>query len=652
MKLYLRWRNQIVKAHVLIFFLAYTSSAAAPLMLRLTCPRNNLWISPAATRVVYGQVRDWLPLKTRRMRVHARSSTWRASSTALDPMSEGATATMRRSEGPARRRQGDDCTNPRQFSDFGLTPATLQAIKKQGITHLTPIQAETLPAALNGEDMLARAKTGTGKTLGFLVPSIERMARNSESGIDHDEGTRVLVISPARELAMQIEAEATKLMRSHHGLRAECIYGGRKIGAETRRMRANPPALLVATPGRLVDHLENTPGFAARLGCIDTLVLDECDQLLDMGFWKGIRDILRFLPPPAERQTLLFSATMDAAMVRTAREVLRPGYGVVDMVGEEKDATVSVVEHRAVVAPLERQLETLMGEIRRAQSSGPDHKAIVFFPTAHATKYAAELFNLAGVPVLEMHSRLTQNRRQRVSKQFRGGEEAGSTKSSAAPPKNGRKKGGKKGRNHGGAQDTRAGTASPRFMFSSDVSARGLDYPGVTHVFQVGLPSSREQYIHRSGRTGRAGTTGIATLLVTDAEAEFALKCMLSDLPLVVSDDETKNQPSGGGGESGNGSPLVAPQHEDDADLIARAKKRVSRATAERAYQAYLGFQKGFIATKKKSGLGWSKERLVEEANALSVVMGLPEPPVMNARMLGKMGLRGTKGLRTKGARE
>ena len=484
---------------------------------------------------------------------------------------------------------------PKRFADLEdhLSAATRKALSAAGFAEMTPIQAETLPAALEGADVLGRAKTGTGKTLAFILPAVERMRRSSSKSV-----VKVLVLSPARELAMQIHTEAAKLLhgekaaRGTRALRAECVYGGRKITAETKRMRADPPALLVATPGRLQDHLGNTKGFAAMLAGVETLVLDECDQLLDGGFWPAIREILSFLPPPAKRQTLLFSATMDKTMTRTAAEVLRPGYTIVDTVGKE-EATVSTVAHRVVTTPMERQLEALSAELKRVQASGPDHKAIVFFPTANATKYGAELFASAGFPVLEMHSRLSQSRRQRVSKMFR-----------------------------------ESGRGKHTMLFSSDVSARGLDYPDVTHVLQVGVPSSREQYIHRSGRTGRAGAEGEATLLLSEAEEPFVVHRLLGDLPLVKAD---------------------AADGVADEKILAEAKDGVDPTTVKKAYLAWLGYYNGLIGKKR---LNWSKERLVEEANAWCAVMGWREKktPGLTKRLLGKMGLKGTPGLRVEEA--
>ena len=292
---------------------------------------------------------------------------------------------------------------PLLFADCeDLNLSTRKALARQGIEKMTPIQAETLAPLLQGDDVLARAKTGTGKTLGFLVPAIDRLYRSRngkcpKTGLPNDKRTRVLIISPARELAIQIQTEAEKLLKYHDGLSADCVYGGRKIGTEARRIAKSPPSVLVATPGRLTDHLENTENFSKRLAGVETVILDECDNLLDAGFWKSIRGILKHVPPPNQRQTMLFSATMDQKMTTTAAEVLRKKHHIIDTAGAGgadggTDDTVASVNHRAIVAPSAKQLEALMVEVVRVQASDPKHRAIVFFPTANGEIFIVVFF--------------------------------------------------------------------------------------------------------------------------------------------------------------------------------------------------------------------------------------------------------------------
>ena len=301
------------------------------------------------------------------------------------------------------------------------------------------VQQESIPAALAGDDLIVKAKTGTGKTLAFLIPAIELALRPPQS-----RGVSVLVVSPARELAQQIDEECRRLVSLHSApeLRTLCVVGGASA-ARDRRGLANAPDVLVATPGRLLDHLDSQPRLLAGVRC---LVLDEADQLLDMGFRPAILRILACLPPPAARQTLLFSATLPGDVAAIADLALRPAprRRLVDTVGEE-EATHLHVPQEAVVCRPEAQVVELVRLVDEAAAEG-GHKVVVFFATARQTQLFAEAFAALGRPVLEMHSRRSQAQRGRVSEEFRAG--------------------------------------SGVVMFSSDVSARGMDYPDVTAVIQ------------------------------------------------------------------------------------------------------------------------------------------------------------------------
>ena len=296
---------------------------------------------------------------------------------------------------------------------------------------MTKVQEASLPACLTGHDVLARAKTGTGKTLAFLIPSIERLAR-APGGVAAG-GVHVMVLSPTRELAVQISHEADALL-SHHALASQCVYGGTNMRSEQTRMASRRCDILVATPGRLVDHIQNTPGFAQRLRHVCVAVLDEADQLLDMGFRDSLDKILAALPP--QRQTLFFSATLPASVRAVAAKALRPNYVFVDTVGDDAHQTNAQVNQCVMVAPFEAQIPVLVQLVRHA-ASVPNHKVLVFFPTARATQFHAELLNVLGTPVLEIHSRKSQSQRERASAAYRA--------------------------------------AASAILFSSDVSARGVD---------------------------------------------------------------------------------------------------------------------------------------------------------------------------------
>ena len=439
---------------------------------------------------------------------------------------------------------------------------------------MTKVQEAALPACLTGRDVLARAKTGTGKTLAFLIPSIERLAR-APGGVPAG-GVHVLVLSPTRELAVQISREADALL-THHALACQCVYGGTNMRSEQTRLASRRCDVLVATPGRLVDHIQNTPGCAARLAHVCVAVLDEADQLLDMGFRDSLDKILAALPP--SRQTLLFSATLPPSVRSVAAAALRRDHVFVDTVGDDATQTNTQVAQCVMVAPFEAQIPVLVSLVRTA-ASVPNHKVLVFFPTARATQFHAELLNVMGTPVLEIHSRKSQSQRERASAAFRAAESA--------------------------------------ILFSSDVSARGVDYPDVTAVIQVGAPTDRSQYIHRLGRTARAGKQGDGALLLAPFEAYVLAE--LGDLPIA----------------------RVEPPPPSAALLaeVARGLAGVDPQSAAQCYGAWLGEKNGSLRK-----LGWDKPTLVRWANAYALTLGCRSPPPLSRKTVGKMGLKGVPGL-------
>lgn len=433
-----------------------------------------------------------------------------------------------------------------------------------------------MPACLSGVDVLARAKTGTGKTLGFLIPSIERLARTPggvQSGAVH-----VLVLSPTRELALQIAKEAAALLTHHSGLGVQCVYGGTNMRSEQTRLGSSRCDVLVATPGRLVDHIQNTPGLVQRLSHVRVFVMDEADQLLDMGFKDAVDTICGALP--AGRQTLLFSATVPPSVRGIAQKALRRDHVFVDTVGDDSPHTAAQVKQCYVVAPFEGQIPMLVHLVRAAAVTD-GHKVLCFFPTARQAQFHAELLNAMGTPVLEIHSRMSQAQRERASAAFRAARNA--------------------------------------IMMSSDVSARGVDYPDVSAVIQVGAPSDRSQYIHRVGRTARAGKAGDGMLLLAPHEAQHTL-AELRDLPLVQLE--------------------APPPAQHLLTDVARGLAHVDSKSSAQCYGAWLGLHNGMLRK-----LGWSKEELVQWANAYGRTLGLASPPALPAKTVGKMGLRGVAGL-------
>jgi ATP-dependent RNA helicase MSS116 len=347
------------------------------------------------------------------------------------------------------------------------------------------------------------------------------------------------------------------------------------------------PDILVATPGRLNDHLENNK-LNEKLRNIQCLIFDEADQLLDMGFRPAIDQALSWLPSKEKRQNLLFSATMPGQIKDMTNFALRaaPNYKFIDCVGEEQ-STHSRVPQFVVVHDMEKQFVELAKVLRDAMQS-PEYKIIVFFTTARLTQLAAELFNkMQNFKILEIHSRKSQSHRTKTSDVFREGSEL--------------------------------------IMFSSDVTARGMDYPDISMVVQFGLPSNKEQYIHRLGRTARAGKDGCGVLMLSSFEQNFLRS--LKDQPIQRRDNIA-------------GEELQQTQHEVSAGL-----RQIPPLTISMGYAAWLGFYNGNLRT-----IGWSKGQLVQEANNFATVCcGLSEPPSLEARTVGKMGLKGVPGLRIEG---
>jgi len=359
----------------------------------------------------------------------------------------------------------------KRFADLQISSESKRALSQVfKYEYMTTVQAETLPIILaNGgnRDCLAKAKTGTGKTLAFMIPTIEQIINKKSSNNDN---VNVLVISPTRELAQQIATETEKLLTFHNNSLKKVVtmVGGTNKNKDVKALRGKTP-FVVATPGRLLDHLQNS-NLAQRMSNLDVLIFDEADQLLDMGFRPDIERILRLLQPSKNtRQTLLFSATIPNQVNEIANIALRPNWAFVDTVGEESEQTHQHVQQQLMISSQQDIVRNLFSILDRETTSGP-YKIIVFFTTARLVGFMSELFNSVssqiGYKVLEIHSRKTQKAREKASEAFR--------KSSNA------------------------------VMFTSDVTARGMDYPDVTFVLQVGL-TDRSQYIHRLGRTARAG---------------------------------------------------------------------------------------------------------------------------------------------------
>lgn len=464
------------------------------------------------------------------------------------------------------------------FASLDISAKTKRAIVEDlKYERLTHVQNETFAHIANGKDVLAKAKTGNGKTIAFLLPVIETLVRESPSV----DVIPVLVISPTRELAIQIATEARRLTKFHQ-LHISCFVGGSSISKDTRTLTSSTPLdILIATPGRLQDHLQqNTGSIQQRLGRARVLILDEADRLLDMGFRPEIMRIIGYLPK--QRQTLLFSATLPASTEELKRVALREDYEFVDTIDENDQQTnVQTVQEYAVCASEDviPVVETILSNHMKQSS----YKVMVFFPTARAAQFMAQLFVAAGFPnVLEIHSRKSQGHRTKTAEAFRTGKKV--------------------------------------VLFSSDVSARGVDYPDVSLVLQVGL-TDRDQYIHRLGRTARAGMQGRGVLVLADFEKPLLKE--LSDLPL--SECVLPASPS----------PVRTKRVMSELSRNSELEK-----SAQQSYQAWLGFYNTHMKR-----LRIDRVTLVQLAAAYSEQIGLHEVPKLEKKTLKKMNLFGTPGI-------
>jgi len=304
-----------------------------------------------------------------------------------------------------------------------------------GLTSMTEIQAKTFEAASSGRDVLGRARTGTGKTVAFLLPAIERILR---LGIQQNDGqVGIVVVSPTRELATQIADQAEKLITFHRHMSVQVMYGGTNMNRDVSRLKKQLPTILVATPGRLLDHLQSTKLGNLNFGTdimskTPLVVLDETDRLLDMGFRREIQKILGYLPPSSSRQTLLFSATIPADLKTIMAQNMKKDYVEVDCINDGDAATHTNVavqqSHVVIPSQSDRYVSSVVEIVRMAwdkfDGANTPAKIVIFFPTARLVNFFAELFNEGNImpsntPVLELHSKKTQSYRNRVSEKFR-----------------------------------------------------------------------------------------------------------------------------------------------------------------------------------------------------------------------------------------
>ncbi len=342
------------------------------------------------------------------------------------------------------------------FATLNLNSAIAQALAASGYTVPTPVQAQAIPAALAGHDLMCSAPTGTGKTAAFVLPALQRLAQPAKPG----RGPRVLVLTPTRELALQVTTAVEKYSKFMPRVRTGTVLGGMPYPKQ-RKLLESPLDILVATPGRLIDFIDQGKVDFSRL---ELLVLDEADRMLDMGFIKPVERIASVTP--AGRQTMLFSATLDGGIATLAKRLLREPR-LIEC--EATQASCDNIEQRLHYVDDGSHKHRLLDHLLRDADLT---QAIVFTATKRgADKLAGALYD-KGHASAALHGNMNQSQRNRTLARMRSG--------------------------------------SVRVLVATDVAARGIDVSGITHVINYDLPRVAEDYVHRIGRTGRAGATGIA----------------------------------------------------------------------------------------------------------------------------------------------
>ena len=385
------------------------------------------------------------------------------------------------------------------FADLGLLPELLRALDDQGYATPTPIQREAIPVVLQGRDLLAAAQTGTGKTAGFTLPLLQRLHTQKPLHPGQRARIRALVLTPTRELASQV-GESVENYGKHLSLSSMVMFGGVNINPQTTRLRQRVD-ILVATPGRLLDHAGQR---TIDLGGVELLVLDEADRMLDMGFIHDIKRVLALLPK--QRQNLLFSATFAAPIRELARGLLD---NPAEVTVTPPNTTVERIRQK--IYPVDRDAKKAL--LEKLINEGNWSQVLVFTRTKHGANRLAEGLDKAGIAAMAIHGNKSQSAREKALSEFKAGR--------------------------------------LRALVATDIAARGIDIDGLPHVVNYELPNVPEDYVHRIGRTGRAGAGGEACSLVcvdelkllADIEKTIKLKIERVVVPGFEPDPNAKPEP-------------------------------------------------------------------------------------------------------------
>ena len=367
------------------------------------------------------------------------------------------------------------------FSELGLSAELLRATTKQGYQEATPIQQQAIPLILEGHDLLAGAQTGTGKTAGFTLPLLQRLQMSGQQG--NKRRIRALILVPTRELAAQV-AESVEDYGRYLPFKSAVIFGGVSINPQLQKLGRGVD-IVIATPGRLLDHMQRG---TIRLDAVETLVLDEADRMLDMGFIRDIRKVLKAIP--SQRQNLLFSATFSNEIKQLASELLN---SPMEIQIARQNTTAEQISQ--VVYPVDRQRKREL--LSQLIGSGNWRQVLVFTRTKHLANRLAQQLERDGLKTAAIHGNKSQGARTRALADFKRGD--------------------------------------IQVLVATDIAARGLDIEQLPHVVNFELPNVPEDYIHRIGRTGRAGMEGEAISLVCIDE-----KKLLSDIERLLKHDIEK----------------------------------------------------------------------------------------------------------------
>ncbi len=412
-----------------------------------------------------------------------------------------------------------DDKKPRYFEELHLPEPLVRGIKDAGFERLTPIQQRTLPPALAGHDVAGQAQTGTGKTAAFLLALFNRLLTHEPGAERRPTQPRALIVAPTRELAIQIHRDAVNLGR-HSDLRIAVVYGGAGYDAQKKRL-AEGVDVLIGTPGRLIDFFHQ---HLYDLKAAEVAVLDEADRMFDLGFIRDIRFLLRRLPPPEKRLTMLYSATLSYRVMELAHEHMRePELVRID----PEQVTAASVTERLYFPSMEEKPALLVGLMRTLRPE----RAMVFVNTKRTADYLGRLLKENGFSARILSGDVAQKKRLTTLASFENG-------------------------------DTDV-------LVTTDVASRGLHIPAVSHVFNYDLPQDREDYVHRIGRTGRAGASGEAIAFVCENYAfslpdiesyigheiprEFDHAGLLAEVTQPPPAPRRKSAPRRGGGGGGGG---------------------------------------------------------------------------------------------------